>query len=81
MACFLGDVSMRHLKVRILFARHEKNLHLSHSWVGFALSESRESVHWEPGGWHGCSDGFSRPSQSLDMDRVTATLRNSYRKA
>lgn len=81
MARFLGNVSTRHLKVGILFARHEENLHLSHSRVGFALSESRESVPWEPGGWHSCSDGLSRPSQSLDRDRVTAPLRNSYCRA
>lgn len=42
MTCLLGNVSMRHLKVRILFARHRKNLYLSHSWAGFALSKSQE---------------------------------------
>lgn len=65
MTCLLGKVSMRHLKVRILFAKHKKNLHLSHSWVGFALSKSQESVHGEPGGWHSCWDCISRPAQAL----------------
>ena len=66
MTCLLGSASMRHLKVRILFAKCKKKLHLSHSWVGFALSKRQESVHWDPGGWHNRPDCFSCPSQRLD---------------
>lgn len=56
MTCLLGSASVRHLKVRILFAKCKEDLHPSHSWVGFALSKRQEPVHWDPGGWHNRSD-------------------------